>query len=416
MGVKVVERIQRNGDIAFSIDTYHKAFGRFRQVTGLRANPQDKKALKEVRAAAEDKRREIERQFMRDPAAVFSRKEMAANDFRAYFIQYSAVGENPAYTNVIPILERFTGGGDIPFESMNNVWLERFKAYLLSIDKISQNTAACYFQSVRAVIRKAFREGFIEQDFTGRVAGIKKINVKINHLTAEQVHTLSIAPCKNEMIKQAFLFACFTGLRISDIESMRWEQINLINGDPWLEYQQVKTKKHERLPLHETAVSILQTVRVLHTQYAPDGSTKVFILPTRSRIEQVLHIWGAVAALPFQLHFHVSRHTFATAAVTQGVDVYTVSKLLGHTNISTTQRYIELIGINKQAAVQRIRPLPVQPVVLKPSRSNTILEALQEKGQKVASALGLQPDKTGQYLFDGRSYTAVELAIEVSSG
>lgn len=415
MGVKIIERKTASGDTAFSIDVYHKDFGRFRQVTGLKANQKDRKAYNKTKAEAEEHRHQIEKQFERDPASLFSRKAVQADDFLKLYKERAEKSGYSVYLNVIPILQQFTGG-KLLFSDLNSIWLERLKAHLLTVEKISQNTAAAYLRSVKTTIRAAWRLGYIEQDFTGKVSGIKKVAIETEFLQVDQLKALHQVACSNEMVKQAFFFGCFTGLRISDIEALTWEKVSLVDGVPYIRFRQIKTGQYENYPLTADAVKVLQAVRGIHAEFAPDGSDKVFILPSRSRLGQVLHVWGLSAGLPFRLHFHVSRHTFATAAITAGVDHYTVSKLLGHTDIGTTQRYIRLVDTKRLDAVQALpsvlQSFPALPPTAGTEKS-TLSQALEAKGQKVAKALSLPQGDDGRYLFDGRRYTAAELAIEI---
>ncbi len=415
MGVKIIEKKAASGDTTFSIDVYHKDFGRFRQVTGLKASPKNRKEFNKAKAEAEAQRYAIEIQLERDPASLFSRKAVQADDFLKFYKERAEKSGHPVYLNVIPILQRFTGG-KLLFSDLNSIWLERLRAHLLTIEKINQNTAGNYLRSVKTVIREAWRLGYVEQDFTGKVPGVKETAVETNFLQVEQLQALNRAACSNEMVKQAFFFGCFTGLRISDIEAMTWEKVSLVDGVPYLKFQQVKTKQYENYPLTADAVKVLQTIRGIHAEHAPDGSDKVFILPSRPRLGQVLHVWGLSAGLPFRLHFHVSRHTFATAAITAGVDHYTVSKLLGHTDIGTTQRYIRLVDSKRLEAIQSLPSVLQSFPALPPAAGttkNALSQALEAKGQKVAKALSLPLGDDGRYLFDGKSFTAAELAIEI---
>ena len=78
------------------------------------------------------------------------------------------------------------------------------------------------------------------------------------------------------------MFACFARLRLSDVERLWWDQINLINGDPFVQFKQRKTSQYENLPLSDQAIKILQEVKKLHPAYSPEGSERVFILPSRA--------------------------------------------------------------------------------------------------------------------------------------
>lgn len=418
MGVKIRERKLASGEVAFYIDTYHRDFGRFSQKTGLQANPKDRKAYKAAQSAVLDKVRQIEKDLARDAAGVFGRKAKSTEDFIQYFAAYANKGGYPPYLNALKhLIECF--GGVSPFQSLNTAWLERFKAYLLSLDGVSQNTASLYLSTVKALIHRAFREGFVEVDFSPRVQNIKKDEVVRRFLSLEELGRLSMANVSNGMVKQAFLFGCFTGMRLSDIEALRWEQISLVNGAPFIDFRQQKTGGVERLPLSEQAVRTLQAVKELHVEYAPSGSEHVFILPSRSVISKHLHKLGASAGLNWLLHFHSSRHTFATLALTQGNDLFTVSKLLGHREIGTTQVYSHIVDSKKVDAVNQ---LPVLPDRIEartsppPAATGSIQKALAAEGEKIAKALRLPQDGQGRYVFEGKAFTAAELAIEASQG
>lgn len=409
MGVKIRQRSMAEGEIAFYIDTYHRDFGRFSTRTGLRVNPKERKLFKEAAAKAEEIRRQVEKDFERDPAGLFGRKAKTAGDFIEFFAAYAEDRKRqPVYYNTLTHL-RGCFGGAVPFSSVNVGWVERFKAYLLAIETVRQNTAGSYLSVLKTAIRLAFRQGYLEIDFTGRVQSIKKVEVERNFLSFEELRRLSEASCSSEMIKQAFLFSCFAGLRISDIERLAWDKLSIVDGTPFISFRQQKTKGVERLPISEQALQTLHAVKDLHAVYAPGGSDKVFILPRRDAINKALRAWGAGIGLTWDLHFHAARHTFATLALTQGIDLYTVSKLLGHREIATTQIYGQIVDTKKIDAVNRL------PVLGLPAGRSSVISALDAEGLKIASALRLEADGTGRYLLDGRSYTAVELVLEVQN-
>ncbi|NTW83192.1 MAG: hypothetical protein HGB36_07470 [Chlorobiaceae bacterium] len=207
MGVNIRKRKLATGEVAFYVNTYHKDFGRFSIKTGLQANPKNRKEYREALASAQEKVRQTEKILQRDPAGLFGRKAKSADDFIVYFDTYAQKNKYPAYLNTSKHLKTCFGGF-APFSSINATWLERFKTHILSIDALNPNTSGVYLSVVKAVIRRAFREGYIELDFTTRVSNIKKNDVERHFLTIEDVKKLSIADAPNEMVKQAFLFAC----------------------------------------------------------------------------------------------------------------------------------------------------------------------------------------------------------------
>lgn len=435
MGVTIVTRKLADGQIAFSLDVSKTKYKRFRQNTGIKAPfPKTCKAYKVALRKVEDQKRQVEKDLERDPGGVFSRKARSTENFIEFFRLSIAGKKFPAYLGALKYLHDFSGGS-IPFESLNAALLERFKDYLLSCDEIIDNTASSYLVITKSIIRQAWRQGFIPEDFCGKVRGIKVLAPFRHFLTLEQVEALSRSKCDNEMVKQAFLFACFSGPRLSDIIKLQWSEISLINGSPFIQFQQKKTGQHETCPIPEQAVKILADVKKLHPYFAPEGNDRVFILPAYSEIMKVLKTWGGRSGLSWNLHFHVSRHTAATLMLTSGADLYTVSKQLGHKNIRETQKYARVIDLKRVSEVQMMPTLspliePLQAALLPASTALTpehilqprpamtvppgsIAEALHAKGEKIAGALSLRHNGKGKYIFNDREFTAIELAMEV---
>ena len=267
------------------------------------------------------------------------------------------------------------------------------------------------------------------------MGGIKKQPVERHVLTLDKLDALSGTKCTNQMVKAAFMFASFTGLRLSDIELLRWEKIIIENGQYFLEFQQKKTSEFEKMPLCAQAIEILQSVQKLHPQFAPEGDERVFILPGRPQLGVVLNEWGFRSGLAWRLHFHSSRHSFASLALSAGTAFFTVSKLLGHRDMKTTEIYSHSFQKDQIEAVQGFPMLsPViepQPVALSPlmilssqeqinqpervitPRAGSIAEALVMKGEKIALSLSLIKNPQGKYEFNGMVYTPTELAMEV---
>ena len=167
--------------------------------------------------------------------------------------------------------------------------------------------------------------------------------------------------------KEAYFFACFTGLRWSDINGLQWSNIikkTINNKEEWFIYfEQQKTESVEYFPLSEQSVEILKEREAMQ-----DDSEYVFPLvketsPKTCRVhgnvDYALKKWAKAAGLNWKkMRFHTGRHTFATnlLELTNG-DLYTVSKLLGHKSIQTTQIYAHVRDRMKQAAVKSLPKL-----------------------------------------------------------
>jgi len=145
-------------------------------------------------------------------------------------------------------------------------------------------------------------------------------------------------------VKRAFLFSCFTGLRLSDIEALTWDRIRDSGKGMQVESTQIKTGKAVYVPLSSNALA----------QLPERGRGRVFNLPVRYTMGEILANWVKRAGITKHITYHCSRHTYATLLLTYGANLYTVSSLLGHTDISTTQIYARIVDENKRKTVDLI--------------------------------------------------------------
>lgn len=246
-------------------------------------------------------------------------------------------------------LKDFTNG-HIQFSAINEEWLELFKNYLLS--KVTANTAHSYFSKMKAAMRQAVRDKIIVTNFCEFVPSIKTSESVRCFLTFEDLQKLAKTPCRYNEIKKAFLFACYTGLRLGDCENLTWQNIK----ENAIHFRQKKTRGVEYLPMAESAKKIIYSGL---GNVLPMPENKVFNLPSRMQIVYILREWAKAAEIKKDVTFHTSRHTFATLNLSQGVDLYTVSKLLGHKQIKTTQVYAKIVDEKLKAAVDLLPAIEV---------------------------------------------------------
>jgi integrase len=135
------------------------------------------------------------------------------------------------------------------------------------------------------------------------------------------------------------------GLRWSDINALKWGDLQT-NGEEWrLEIRMIKTRELLYLPLNNVAKNFLPE------QGEKDSTDYIFALPTLDCAENTIKQWVEDAGIDKHVTFHCARHTFATLMLTQGADLYTTSKLLGHTDVKTTQIYAKIVDAKKAEAV-----------------------------------------------------------------
>lgn len=252
------------------------------------------------------------------------------------------------------LIKLFTGD-TLPFSKIDNRFAEDFKLYFLSAPcggnksgTISRNTAVTYFSIFKAALKQAFIDGYLTTDLSAKIKGIPEQESRREYLTVEELNTLAGTPCERDVLKRAALFSALTGLRHCDIQKLLWKEIN-INGDQaQLHFTQQKTKGVEYMPISQQALDLCGEPREPEQLVFED-------LPDPAWISKPLKRWIESAGITKRITFHCFRHTYATLQLSSGTDIYTVSKMLGHTNVKTTQIYAKVVDEKKSKAAQAIQ-------------------------------------------------------------
>jgi site-specific recombinase XerD len=237
------------------------------------------------------------------------------------------------------------------FTQVTQHFLEDFKQFL--VGHLSTNTAAGYFNKVKHALHQASRDKLIIDNPADLVRSPKIVESNREFLTLDEVEKLAATPCKKELYKRAFLFGCLTGLRISDIIKLTWKEIRYNEEMKWhIVYAQQKTKKNSVLMINEQAREFLGEAGMPEDRVFKN-------LKYSAWHNMMLRDWAVAAGVMKPVSFHVARHTFATLQLTMGTDLYTVSQMLGHSKVSTTQIYGKIIDDTKRKAADRLPYLNV---------------------------------------------------------
>lgn len=236
---------------------------------------------------------------------------------------------------------------DLTMEELSMEVIEDYKAHLENLE-LAQNTKHSYFNKLKAAVKEAYRKGLIPVNYASRVKGIKAEEVKREFVTLEELQTLSKTDCENKILKKAFLFSALTGLRFSDIRNLKWQDLygNHENGY-FIRFRQKKTKGEETLPIPQSARELLGDIK--------GADTPIFEGLHYSAWNNLkLREWVMNAGIRKKITFHCARHSFATIQLALGTDIYTVSKLLGHKELKTTQLYAKIIDQKKTEAMNKL--------------------------------------------------------------
>ncbi|MDD3480070.1 MAG: site-specific integrase [Paludibacteraceae bacterium] len=259
------------------------------------------------------------------------------------------------WQRVYELLKIFAAGDTLLFSQINLKTAEEFRRFILSAPcggnksgTISQNTASTYFSIFKAGLKQAFIDGYLTIDISAKIKGIQEQESRREHLTAEELNTLAATPCDRPIMKRAALFSALTGLRHCDIQKLRWSEVQKDGDQVRLNFTQQKTKGVEYMPISDQAYQLCGEPRQPEQFVFED-------LPDPSWISKPLERWIKSAGITRKITFHCFRHTYATLQIAGGTDIYTVSKMLGHTNVKTTQVYAKVVDEKKQKAVNTIQ-------------------------------------------------------------
>jgi len=287
-------------------------------------------------------------------------KEQGEKNFVEYFKKLADKRKASNHDNWISAfhyLEDFTNGV-LAFENVDERFCNEFKEHLLTTNSkkgtrtqvlLSQNSAHSYFNKLKASLKQAYKDGYLLTDINSKVQAIKQAETQRNFLTIEEMNVLVKTECTNPLLKRAALFSALTGLRFGDIQKLVWSELEHIeNNGYFIQFKQQKTKGIEMMPISEQAFQLLGERK---------GPTeKVFKGLVYSAYEnQHLTNWIEKAKIKKKITFHCFRHTFATLQLSNGTDIYTVSKMLGHRELKTTQVYAKIIDKTKRDAADKIK-------------------------------------------------------------
>lgn len=239
--------------------------------------------------------------------------------------------------------KKYYGNTDLTFNNITHDFCNKFIEYLLT--KIQQNTVRTYLNSFSAVLNNAVKEKIIS-DNPLKKGHIKYVDSKREFLTEKELFDFAKQDTQYRLIRNAFLFSCQTGLRLGDIRALTFKDIK----EGYLYFRQLKTKGVERMKLSSDAIKILEEQKVGKLE-----KDNVFpLINSKAHLNEHLRSIVSSAMISKHISFHCGRHTFATRCITNGVDIYTVSKLLGHRDIKHTQIYAKLIDTKKDEYIDKI--------------------------------------------------------------
>ena len=229
---------------------------------------------------------------------------------------------------------------DIALKEINHKFVTDFETYLRTVSKCNENTTAKFMQTFRMIIIIAKNNGWIYADpFINYKIRLKRVDR--GYLTDQEIQKImgkEFGSNRLEQVRDVFIFSCFTGLSYIDVKQLTADNIcTSFDGKQWIMTHRKKTNSPVNVPLLNIPLTILKR----YEGKLPKGQ----LLPVLSnqKLNSYLKEIADLCDIHKNVTFHIARHTFATTVtLSKGVPIETVSKMLGHTNITTTQIYARI--------------------------------------------------------------------------
>ncbi|MGN6395664.1 MAG: site-specific integrase [Mucilaginibacter sp.] len=235
---------------------------------------------------------------------------------------------------------------DIDICKIDHHFVTSYEFYLCTQRNCANNSAVKYIKNFGKIVRICLANGWIEKDpflkFKSKVKRVDRVFLDANelqHIADKEIDTERLA-----QVRDIFVFSCFTGLAYADVQKLSRQEIVLgPDGELWINTKRRKTDTLSKIPLLPSAVAIIKAY-----SKRPDVACSDKVLPVLSnqRMNAYLKELAAICGINKPLTFHIARHTFATTVtLANGVPIESVSKMLGHTDIKTTQHYAKVLDM-----------------------------------------------------------------------
>jgi integrase len=350
MGVSVRKKKIKDGRLSIYLDIYENGV---RKTETLKLylyekpkNQAEKNHNKEIQVKVDVIRNRTETELLNNRYKFLGVKDSQIN-FLDYFQTLTeqrkkSKGNYDNWNSTYKILLTYYQGKSIKLSDLEDSDLNDIRNYIKdkyltkSGKKLSTNAASSYFNKVKASLNQAFDEKLLNEKIGARVKSIKPEDTHREYLIESEIAEIKKHDCHFPVLKRAFLFSVYTGLRWSDINNLKWGDIRKSTEGFQIVYRQQKTGTQDTLHLNSQALQYIGE--------RDDSTAKVFKgLKYSGHHNLKLSQWMMKAQITKNITFHSARHTFATSLITKNASVYTLSKILGHKNIKTTAIYAKVI-------------------------------------------------------------------------
>lgn len=244
----------------------------------------------------------------------------------------------------------------LPLTEVNNKFITGFDFYLKTVAKCQHNSSMKHIKALKKVIRIAIASDYIRKDPFVNYRITQK-NVEREYLTQTEIDAIinkEITIQRLDVIRDLFIFECYTGFAYKDLAALRKENIEIgIDGHRWIVIRRGKTGVTCRIPLFPISENIIKKY-ASHAEVIITG--KLLPVPSNQKMNAYLKEVAAICGIDKDLHTHLARHSYATTVtLSNGIPMETVSKLLGHSKLQTTQIYAKVVNQKVEDDIMLLR-------------------------------------------------------------
>lgn len=285
------------------------------------------------------------------------KKEQGEQNFIQYFKALADKRKANSHDNWVSAynyLNKFTGG-HLRFADLNEKFCNDFKDYLLNTKSVkrksaylSQNSAYSYFNKLKAALKQAYKDDFLQIDLNKKVQCVEQKEVIKQTLTYEELNLLAKSHCKVPHLKNVVLFSALTGMPFMEMQNLCWGQIDISQSfGIRIKMERQKTGKAYFINISEQAYSLLGEPKEPHEKVFEniDNRDRYYFFP----------LWLAEVGIKKELTFHDLRHTYGCLQVEKGTDLYTLQGNMGHATSRQTMGYAKISDQRKREAAEKIK-------------------------------------------------------------
>lgn len=348
MAIKARFRVSRNGYVTPYLDNNYqgKRFFEFLPLLKFKENPKTPVERSDKKHKLELLERIVKERELQLLLGEYEVKQKFNNkiDFleyvQEYINNYPNKGDLRSYTAMLMHLKLFTKKSKLYAFEVDESFLRRFVKHLES--NLNYETPSDYFKKLKKILKLAVKQNIFRTNPAEDIRLKTPRNQEKDILTPDEIKKLKNTRCCNNEVKSAFLFAYFTALRFIDIKRLKWKHI--VDGN--LTITQSKTGIPVEIPIHQSAMELL------NTRKCPNEF--VFTLPSHTACLKGIRNWVKASGIEKHITFHCARHSIGSQLVANGIDLSTTSRLLGHTSVKTTMRYVRTSQVLKEKAINTL--------------------------------------------------------------